>query len=393
MKTLLTRHLLLLCSLLCVLFCATSCESEEFLYHEETVPETKYKTVSTGGPMYEHNVYTEPTTKSERAFGLGSDFEVYIYDTVYQGNKMWLNIQVPHFESGWIRSNKITSFESVKTVRVKHTPTEVMAAAEQPLAGAFAEFYEWTHTLWDSTDYLHWLNMAIILIVYLVALIQYCSIDSRKDLSYWWEYVLMFIAGAIAIVMWLTSDLFEDGCSFDILWLDIVFGLMAIALPLPYAFVIFGLLYDTVVDIFEEPEDWIATHAGASVVLFVPVAACFWWFKSYMDIAIISYLVVQALFFLILLITSLINKQIMPFFKYLVCFLMLGVPFMIMTLISAGMVVTILVACAIIFGIASADVSPREIVGFKILDQFGRTVDTTDRWGHSSTSGRDYDVP
>lgn len=389
MKNFLTQRFLWLFSLLCVLFCATSCESEEFLYHEETVPVTKYKMASTGSPMYEHNIYTEPTTKSERAFGLGSDFEVYVYDTVYQGNKMWLEIQVPNYKSGWVRSDKVVAYESTATVRVKHTPTEVMAAAEQPLAGAFAEFYEWTHTLWDSTDYLHWLNMAIILIVYLVALIQYL----REDWGSWWEYVLMFIAGAIAIVMWLTSDLFEDGCSFDILWLDIVFGLMALALPLPYAFAIFTLLYVTVEDIFEDPEDWIATHAGASVVLFVPVAACFWWFKSYMDIAIISYLGVQALFFLILLITSLINKQIMPFFKYFVCFIMLGVPFMIMTLISAGMAITIIVACGIVYGITSADISPRNVVGFKILDQFGRTVDTTDRWGHSSTSGRDYDVP
>ncbi len=394
MRNYLTSRLLLFFSLLCILFCATSCENEKFRYHEETVPETKYKTAPTRGIMYSHNIYTEPTTKSELAFSIGSDYEVYVYDTVYQGNNMWLEIQVPTYKGGWILSNQIIPFESTKTIRVKHTPTEVMAAAGQPLAGSIAEFYEWTHTLWDSTDYLHWLNMAIILIVYLVALILYYREKAAWEKAIWLDYVLMFIAGVIAIIMWLTSDLFEDGCSFDILWLDIIFGLMAIALPLPYAYSIFTLLYDLLIDkVFEEPEDWVATHASASVVLFVPVAACFWWFKSVLDIAIISYLVVQAIFFLILLITSLLNKCIMPFIKYLVCFIMFGVPFMIMLCISAGMVITIIVAVAIIFGIASADISPREVIGFKILDQFGNTIDTTDRFGHSSTTGRDYDVP
>lgn len=379
-------------SLLFVISLLMSCESEEFLYHEEVVPITRYKTIDTGSTMYGHNVYNEANSKSGVKIQLGSNHEIYIRDTVMQGNQMWLEISVPKFDIGWIRSDKITSFADTQTIRVKNSPTEVMSAADQPISLKIAEFYEWTHSLWDSTAYLHWLNMAIILIVYLLALIYYIKIEAEILPGAWWEYLLMFIAGGIAIVMWLTSDLFEDGCSFDILWLDIVFGLMALALPLPYAFVIFVQLMETVDDIFDEPEDWVATHAGASIILFLPVAVCFWWFKSVLDIAIISYLVVQGIFFLILLITSLINKRIMPFVWYLICFILLGVPFMIMLCVAGAMWIC-LAAIALVFMIPMADVSPSNVIGFKIKDQFGNTVDTTDRWGHSSTTGRDYDVP
>lgn len=370
-----------LLSFFIAMFLFTSCESEEFLYHEEIVPVTRYKTTSLG------SVYENPNKTAKHKVNLGANCVVYVDDTVYEGKQMWVKIHIHNYEGGWMRSNQVTPFASTETVRVKHSTVEVMEAAKQPISTKIAEFYKWTHSLWDSTEHLPWINAAILLIVYLVVLIIYL----RDYEVSWWLHLLMLIAGVLVVTMWLTSDMFEDGCKFDIWWLDLIFGLMTLALPLPHALAVFFLLYPTIEDIFDEPVDWIAYHAGFSIALFLPVAICFWWFKSVLDIAIISYLVVQGIFFLILLITSLINKQIMPFIWYLICFIMLGIPFMIMLCLVGALWICI-AAISVICIIPFADVSPSTVIGFKIKDAFGNTIDTTDSSGHSSETGRDYNV-
>lgn len=338
--------------------------------------------------MYEHNVYDSPSRRAKKKFGIGANQEVYVTDTTYEGKQMWVEIRIPNFDSGWVRNNKVIPYASTETICVKHTTVEVMEAAGQPISTKIAEFYEWTHSLWDSTEYLHWINVVIILIVWLVAFAHY----NMKTVGHWWEYVLMFIAGATAIMMWLTSDLFNDSCNFGIWWLDLIFGLLAITLPIAYWLSSVNLLNVTVERVFDEPWEWTQRHIAGSFALLVPLAVCYWWFKSVLDIAIICYLSYQGICFLILLIKTLLRKQIAPFFRYTICFIMLVFPMIIMSIISLAMIATLVMMVIMFIAPLMQRKSGREVVGYEVKDQYGNTIDKTDAYGHSSQTGRDYRV-
>ena len=381
-KRLLTTVMLLFALLSTLLF-ATSCESEEFLYHEETYPITCYRTNSNC-----HTAYTEPNTRSEQAMSLSGDIEVYVLDTMMQGREMWVEIQVPHYDFGWVRSNQLTPYDSTKTDRVLNTPTEVMEAAEQPIAGKFAEFYEYTHSLYDSSDILIWLNIAIILLVWLEFLVIYTTETAGR----WWEYLFMFAAGITVLVAYFTSNLFEDGYSLDIWWLDLIFTVLAIALPVAYFTNTMVLLDVAIEDVFDEPDQWTKFHIITSVVGFIVFAACFLWWKSVLDWVIIGNAAVQGIILLILLIKCIIRRSFLAFFWYTICFAMMVIPAIIMSCISFVMIATIVAMFIMFVGPASERRSRKKVIGYDIMDSFGNKIDSTDEYGHSSQTGNDYTV-
>ncbi len=378
-------YLYLLFLLILPLFTFTSCGShEKYLYVEKRVPTVKSKVATDHAFLKDPKIYYS-TNSTSSGFYISVDDEVEIIDTLRVGKQMWVNVEFGG-RQGWVQNNRLCPFYSTKLARVKSTLSHAFTVKGQPIAGKLAKFYEWTHRMWHMDTYAVLIFIVIVLLIWPLAI----KVFMTRDIGRWWEFVIMLIAGSLAIGLWLTCDLFSLKNSGTIgPLLSIVFGLLVMTLPVAYWLCTKGLL-SVFVDI-----EWVDIHIGITAFCFIVGVISFYLWKSVLDIVIICSAVLQCLFLLILLVKTLKCKQIMPFVWYVICYAILVLGGMILTSITVVGIISWVIIIVVLKNATGGLIFARraEVTGYNIKDRWGNTIDSTDERGHSSRTGKDYDIP